>query len=89
MNEEPITPEETEDDDLLPEYDFDYSQARPNPFIERVPGSKLIFIEPDVATTFATQEEVNNALRYLMKITRENPLNAKPSSTPDAPDVAA
>ena len=66
MNEEPITPQETADDDLLPEYDFDYSKARPNPFVERIPGSKVIVIEPDVASIFTTQEQVNTALRALI-----------------------
>ena len=66
MNEEPTTPQEMEDDDLLPEYDFDYSKARPNPFIERIPGSKVMVIEPDVASVFTTQEQVNNALRALL-----------------------
>lgn len=82
MNEEQANPQETEDDDLLPEYDFDYSQARPNPFIKRIPGSKVIMIEPDVASIFFTQEEVNTALRFLMKITQKNPLATKKLPAP-------
>jgi hypothetical protein len=70
MNE----PEE-EDDDLLPHYDFDYSQAQPNRFAERF--SKTITkvgLEPDVASEFPTEQSVNDALRAYLKITRgENP----------------
>jgi len=66
MNEEPTTPQETADDDLLPEYDFDYSKARPNPFVERMPGSRVMVIEPDVASVFTTQEQVNSVLRAII-----------------------
>ena len=74
MNEEPATPQETEDNDLLPEYDFDYSKARPNPFIERIPGSKVMVIEPDVASVFTTQEQVNSVLRAIINAMPETAL---------------
>ena len=40
-------------DDLLPEYDFDYSQARPNRFAEQmVTDSIVVVLDPDVAAVF-------------------------------------
>ena len=66
MKETANTTGEIDEDTLLPEYDIDYTNLRPNPFIKRVPGSKVIVIEPDVALVFSTQEEVNTALRALI-----------------------
>jgi hypothetical protein len=54
-------------DDLRAEYDFDYTQARPNRFAGRVePGSRIVALDPDIAEVFTTQEEVNNVLRALI-----------------------
>ena len=55
------------DEELLPEYRFDYSKARPNRFAARInPGSRLVLIDPDVAEVFATPESVNAMLRALI-----------------------
>jgi hypothetical protein len=60
-------PEQFADDDLLPEYDFDYSKARPNRFATKMaPGSRLITLDPDVAEVFTTPEAVNKVLRALI-----------------------
>ncbi len=54
-------------DDLLPEYHFDYSKARPNRFAASPPpGSRLIVLEPDIAQIFTTAESVNAVLRALI-----------------------
>ncbi len=54
-------------DDLLPEYNFDYSKARPNRFATKVaPGSRMITLDPDVAAVFTTPEAVNKVLRALI-----------------------
>jgi hypothetical protein len=54
-------------DELLPEYEFDYSKARPNRFAERVAeGSVAIVLDPDVAEVFKTPEAVNRVLRALI-----------------------
>ncbi|WP_219904594.1 hypothetical protein [Stenomitos frigidus] len=38
-------------DDLLPEYEFDYLNARPNRFVSKTANSSLtVELEPDVAT---------------------------------------
>jgi hypothetical protein len=55
------------DEDMLPEYRFDYSKARPNRFAARIKhGSRVVVIEPDVAEVFATPESVNMILRALI-----------------------
>jgi hypothetical protein len=55
------------EDDLLTEYDFDYSKARPNRFASQLPrGVRAIVLDPDVAEVFSTPESVNTVLRALI-----------------------
>jgi hypothetical protein len=54
-------------DELLPEYRFDYSKARPNRFSARMkPGSRAVVLDPDVAKVFRTPDSVNSLLRALI-----------------------
>jgi hypothetical protein len=54
--------------DMLPEYRFDYSKARPNRFAGRLkPGSRAVVLDPDVAAVFSTPESVNAVLRALIE----------------------
>lgn len=54
-------------DELLPEYQFDYSKARPNRFAaSSAPGGRLVVLEPDIAKVFTTAESVNSVLRALI-----------------------
>ena len=53
-------------DDLLPEYDLDYSKAKPNHFAARVKQNTII-LDEDVARVFATSESVNRVLRALIQ----------------------
>ena len=54
-------------DDLLPEYDFDYSKGRRNPYAkEYKTGSRVVVLDPDVAKIFKTGDSVNNALRAIL-----------------------
>lgn len=56
------------DQDMLPEYSFDYSEARPNRFAARIKrGSRVVVIDPDVAEVFATPDSVNAVLRALIE----------------------
>ena len=56
------------DKEMLPEYRFDYSKARPNRFAARIKqGSRVVVIDPDVAEVFATPESVNAILRALIE----------------------
>jgi hypothetical protein len=52
------------EEDMLPEYRFDYSKGRPNRFAGRIkPGSRAVLLDPDVAEVFPTPESVNAVLR--------------------------
>ncbi|MEA5552766.1 hypothetical protein VB713_17625 [Anabaena cylindrica UHCC 0172] len=55
-----------ESDDLLPEYNFDYSKARPNRFASTSENRITVTLDPDVAKVFQTSEAVNQALRCLL-----------------------
>lgn len=57
-------PFEDLDDDLLPEYDFDYTKAKPNRFATHVnqPLLKVVVLDEDVAQVFTTPESVDNVL---------------------------
>lgn len=59
--------ENEENDDLLPEYNFDYTKARPNRFVNRVQKSDVtVILDADIAEVFKTSEAVNHALRALL-----------------------
>ena len=60
-------PNEDLEDDLRPEYRFDYSKARPNSYAIRALRQKAIFLETDIAEIFTTSEQVNKALRALIE----------------------
>jgi hypothetical protein len=62
-------PSEDLDGDLLPEYDFDYSKAKPNRFAAHVnqPLLKVVVLDEDVAQVFTTPESVNKVLRGLIE----------------------
>ncbi|MGK7875698.1 MAG: hypothetical protein AB4426_21070 [Xenococcaceae cyanobacterium] len=55
------------EDDLLPEYNFDYRKARPNRFVTQESETQItVTLDPDVAEVFKTSEAVNNALRAIL-----------------------
>ncbi|MCL4820683.1 MAG: hypothetical protein KJ067_16195 [Vicinamibacteria bacterium] len=64
----------TAKDDLRPEYRFDYSKSKPNRF---APGSKsdltvAVVLDPDVAAVFTDSQAVNEALRTVTRVMRQN-----------------
>lgn len=59
-------------DDMLPEYRFDYSKSKPNHFAGQIPVT--VVLEDDVAQVFGTSENVNNALRAILKALPETAL---------------
>lgn len=65
-------------DDMLSEYDLDYSKAKTNRFAKDYHIS--ITLDPDVASVFKTSEAVNKALRAL--------LSAIPSKSDSIKDFA-
>ena len=56
-----------DEDELLPEYDFDYSKGKPNPYVGRFKPGKIVELDEDVAKVFDTKEKVNEALRLHLK----------------------
>ena len=57
-----------DDDDLLPEYRFDYSKSKPNRFAERYHRTqRTVVLDADVAEGFPDAESVNEALRSLLR----------------------
>ncbi len=66
------------EDDLRPEYDLHSLRVR-----KLGPGRKSlsglsVFLEPDVAEVFPNSESVNEALRFLIRIAKENKLMLRP-----------
>jgi len=59
-------------DELLPEYDFDYSKAVRGKYYKRIleEGANVVMLEPDVAKAFVDSAAVNDALRSLLDLTR-------------------
>lgn len=56
------------DDDLKPEYNFDYTQAKPNRFAAQAQaGSVAVLLDPDVARVFRNSGSVNSVLRALLE----------------------
>ena len=56
-------------DDLRPEYEFDYRNARPNRFAGRVDQKRVVVaLDPDVSKVFTTPESVNTVLRTLIEV---------------------
>ena len=54
-------------DELRPEYRFDYSKARPNPYAARLKGKAVaVVLDAEVAAVFPTSESVNTALRAVI-----------------------
>lgn len=60
-------------DEMKSEYRFDYSKARPNRFAEEYNQMKrTVVLDSDVAEAFPSSEAVNEALRFLARITKEH-----------------
>lgn len=59
-------------DELRPEYDFDYSKAVRGKYYKKLmkEGSNVVVLEPDVAKAFHDSASVNEALRSLLDLTR-------------------
>jgi hypothetical protein len=50
------------------EYEFDYTQAKPNRFASRLRGNAVaVLLQPDVAEVFNSSETVNRLLRSVIK----------------------
>lgn len=59
--------------EMKEEYRFDYSKSKPNRFAEKYNEmQRTVLLDPDVAEDFPSSESVNEALRFLARITKEN-----------------
>ena len=69
---------ETEDDELRPEYDLRTLRVR-----RLGPGRKrfgdVVRLEPDVSEAFPDADSVNEALRFLIRVTKENRPDLRPT----------
>ena len=70
------------DEELRPEYDFDYSKAVRGKYYKRIlsEGANVVMLEPDVAKAFADSAAVNDALRSLLDLTKKTQRLTKKSS---------
>lgn len=65
-NTQDFNNERQSEEDLLPEYNFDYTQARRNRFAASADKTTTVKLEADVAEIFKTSEDVNKALRAII-----------------------
>jgi hypothetical protein len=71
------------EDDMLQEYRFDYSRARPNRFSETCAKDRTeITLDPDVATIFKDSESVNAVLRALITTMPRTKIRQKTARLP-------
>ena len=62
-----------ENDELLPEYDLDFSKSKPNRFAEEYNRTHTtVVLDADIAEKFPSSESVNEALRFLVRITEQH-----------------
>ena len=60
------------DDDLRPEYDLKSLRVRKLGSGRKSFGSSTVRLEPDVAAIFPSADAVNEALRFLIRVTQQN-----------------
>ena len=62
----------SKNDDLRPEYDFDYSKAVRGKYSKKLlkEGANIVVLEPDLAKAFGDSANVNKALRTLLDFSR-------------------
>jgi len=60
-------------EDMQPEYDFDYTKAKPNRFAGRIARDRLVvLLDPEVSKIFTDSDSVNAALRALISALPKN-----------------
>ena len=68
--------DKTNEEEMLPEYDFSGGE-RGKYAKHYASGTNVVLLSPDVAEAFPDAESVNNALRALVHIARQNVMPAK------------
>jgi hypothetical protein len=68
MNEISFDESTNSGNEMLPEYQFDYNQAKPNRFASQTrQPENIVVLDEDVAKVFTTSESVNKVLRALIE----------------------
>jgi hypothetical protein len=80
-NDMKIKTKKTEEE-LRPEYVFDYSKAVRGKYYKRIlsEGANVVILEPDIAKAFVDSAAVNDALRSLLNLTKTTQRLTKKSS---------
>ena len=67
-----VKPSKQTTDELLPEYEFDFSKAERGRYASRLKaeGSNLVLVEPDLTNTFPDSASVNAALRSVVEFAK-------------------
>ena len=77
-----MNPEDLQDE-LRPEYDFDFSKAvRGQYYKQYLESSNVIVLDPDVAAAFQNAKAVNEALRAMLRFAEQTSKLTTHSSTP-------
>jgi hypothetical protein len=67
-------------DELRPEYDFDYRKAKPNHFAAKLKkGGRLVVLDPEIAEVFQDSKDVNAVLKaplHTMPMAKKKPESA-------------
>ncbi len=59
--------------EMRPQYDFDYTKAKPNRFAGRIAKDRLVvLLDPEVSKVFTDSESVNAVLRALITALPKN-----------------
>jgi hypothetical protein len=89
MREKSMKPEDVQDE-LRPEYDFDFSKAvRGKYYKQYMESSNVVVLEPDVAAAFHNAGAVNQALRAMLKFSEQTSrlTLGRTASEPFSPEV--
>ncbi len=70
------------EDEIRSEYDLKSLKVRKLGSGRKKFGEVIVRLEPDVAEIFSSADSVNEALRFLIKITRENQSSSKQLNNP-------
>ena len=69
MSKRPSSSGAAEVREMRPEYRFDYSRAKPNPYAARLARATVtVVLDPDVAAVFSSSESVNTFLRSVIAV---------------------
>lgn len=71
MKQQPMKPTASKSvrEGLRAEYQFDYSESKPNRFAAKLKGTTAVVLQPDVARVFRSAEAVNDLLRSAIAAT--------------------